>query len=204
MTCNRSFLNALLVMCWAICGSEAAVAELLEVSTAEQQLLGIEVQAVVPVTAGSTGELTLRVGFSPDGEWAIKTPFPGILHRAWVQAGDRVQQGDALMTVRSSEVVSLQRDYLKARAELNLQEFAWARDKKLSDAGSVSNRRRQETRYAYDTARAEFAGLQAQLRLAGFSDEDLQRLSREADISPDITLRAPVDAIVLENYYARY
>ena len=173
-------------------------AQQLEMSAAEQKLLGIDVQMVASAATGSMGELTLRVGFSPDGEWAIKTPFPGILHRAWVQVGDRVQAGDPLMTVRSAEVVSLQRDYLKARAELSLREAAWSRDKKLNDAGSVSNRRWQETRFAHDMAKAEFAGLRAQLLLAGFSDADLKLLSQKMDISPDIVMRAPADAIVLE------
>jgi len=173
-------------------------AQILEIGEAEQQLLGIEVQAVESSASGSTAELTLRVGFSPDGEWAIKTPFPGILHRAWVQVGDRVVAGDQLMTVRSPEVVFLQRDYLKAKADLSLQEAVWARDKKLSDAGSVSERRWQETRFAHDTAKAEFSGLRAQLQLAGFSPQDLQRLERDMKISPDIILRAPADSIVLE------
>lgn len=195
---NPLFPACALALLFNLFWMPTAGAQLLEISAVEQQLLGIEVQSVEPAGTANTGELTLRVGFSPDGEWAIKTPLPGILHRAWVQAGDRVQKGDPLMTVRSPELVSLQRDYLKARAELNLQESAWARDQKLSEAGSVSERRRQETKYAFETAKAEFAGLRAQLELAGFSREDLVRLARDAGISPDITLRAPVDAIVLE------
>jgi len=191
---SRVIFLLLALLVW----TSQAPAQQLEVSEAEQKLLGIKVQAVNSAAAGSAGELSLRVGFSPDGEWAIKTPFPGILHRAWVKVGDRVRARDALMTVRSAEVVTLQRDYLKAKAELSLQESAWSRDSKLSDAGSISNRRRQETRFAHDMAKAEFAGLRAQLQLAGFTDEDLQRLSREMDISPDITMRAPADAIVLE------
>lgn len=175
-----------------------APAQVLEVDNAEQQLLGIEVEPVVQATSESAGQITLRVGFSPDGEWAIKTPLPGLLHHAWVQVGDEVSAGEPLMTIRSPQAVELQRDYLKARAELKLQEAARVRDKKLSDAGSVSSRRWQETQYAYDTAKAEFAGLRAQLKLAGFSDEDLEQLSRDADISPDVTLRSPVDAVVLE------
>jgi cobalt-zinc-cadmium efflux system membrane fusion protein len=186
------------LFCLLLAWSATVTAQVLEVSEAEQKLLRIEVQGVALAAAGSTGELTLRVGFSPDGEWAIKTPFPGILHRAWVQVGDRVRKDDPLMTVRSPEVVSLQKSYLKARAELNLQESAWARDSKLNDAGSISDRRWQETRFTYDTARAEFAGLRAQLLLAGFSDADLQRLSRKMEITPDITLRAPADSVVLE------
>jgi cobalt-zinc-cadmium efflux system membrane fusion protein len=193
MTLRVIFL-LLMLFAW----TRPVFAQRLDLSEAEQTLLGIEVRAVAFVAASSTGEITLRVGFSPDGEWAIKTPFPGILHRAWVQVGDRVKAGDALMTVRSAEVVSLQRDYLKARAELSLRESAWSRDKKLNDAGSVSNRRWQETLFAHDMAKAELAGLRAQLLLAGFSDEDLKLLSQNMEISPDITMRAPADAIVLE------
>lgn len=198
MNINKSFPISLgslwIFMVWAGC----VQAEVLQVSAEEQRLLGIEVQEVMLAAGGETAELTLRVGFAPDGEWAIKTPFPGILYRSFVQVGDRVTAGAPLMTVRSPEVVALQRQYLKARAELNLQESVWARNKKLSDAGSISERRWQETRYAHDTAKAEFAGLRAELMLAGFSDEDLQRLAREMEVSPDITLRAPADAIVLE------
>lgn len=184
---------AIVLFAWCM----TANAQLLNVSKEEQEMLEIRVQAVTAVTAGSTGELSLRVGFSPDGEWAIKTPYSGILHRTYVQVGDHVNAGDSLVTIRSAEVVGLQRDYLKARAELSLQESTWLRDKKLKDAGSVSSRRWQETLYAYEMAKAEYAGLRAQLMLAGFSEADIGKLSAEMEISPDITLRAPVDALVL-------
>lgn len=193
MTPIKTLLITAMVL-WAV----PAVAELLEISEDEQRLLGIEVQTINPVVSESTGEITLRVGFSPDGEWAVKTPLSGILYRTWVQVGDRVSAGDRLVSVRSPEVVALQRDYLKARAELDLQESAMERDKRLNDAGSVSSRRWQETQHAFQNARAEYAGLRAELQLAGFSGDDLQRLERDMEISPDLVLKAPVDALVLE------
>jgi cobalt-zinc-cadmium efflux system membrane fusion protein len=179
-------------------GSVQAGSEILSVSESEQDLIGIEVQAVSSVAARSAGELSLMVGFSPDGEWVIKTPLPGLLQRAWIQVGDKVAEGDPLMTIRSSELVALERDFLKAGAELTLQRSAWERDKKLNQAGSISTRRWQETLYAYNTAKAEYSGLRAQLMMAGFSEEDVKRLSREMEVTPDMTLRAPADALVLE------
>lgn len=198
MICRRLVLQRFLPLMMLFAWLPEVAADLLELSAAEQHMLGIEVREVTPATGENAGEFTLRVGFSPDGEWAIKTPLPGVLHRVWIRVGDRVKAGDPLMTVRSSEIVSLQRDYLKAAAELSMQESAWARDEKLSDAGSISSRRWQETRYVYEMAKAEFAGLKAQLILAGFAEEDLGRLAREKVISPDITIRAPSEAIVLE------
>ena len=176
----------------------AAASQILPVSEQEKNLLGIDVQAVNAVEQGGESEITLRVAFAPNGEWAIKTPLAGVLQRVYVQQGDTVKAGDPLVVVRSADMVALQRDYLKARAEVNLQVSNWKRDQQLGEAGSISERRWQETRYNHDTAQAEFAGLRGQLLLAGFSADDLKRLTGKMEIGPDIVLRAPVDALVLE------
>jgi cobalt-zinc-cadmium efflux system membrane fusion protein len=175
-----------------------AIAAPLAVSEQERQLLGIEVETVARLENAGTGSITMRVAFSPDAEWVIKTPFPGVLYRALVQQGDRVKAGDPLVVIRSPEFVALQRDYLKARAELSMAEAAWQRDQQLGEAGSISERRRQETRYEYDSARAGFAGLEGQLAMAGFDGRALQKLAADATISPDLVLSAPADAIVLD------
>lgn len=186
------------LLCACLLASQAVAAQLLPVSEQEQKMLGIGAQEVSAVDQGGAGEITLRVAFAPDGEWAIKTPLSGVLQRVFVQEGDHVKTGDPLLVIRSSDMVALQRDYLKARAELNLQVSSWNRDKKLREAGSVSERRWQETRFSHDTAQAEYAGLRGQLLLAGLSEVDLERLADDMKISPDIVLRAPADAVVLE------
>jgi RND family efflux transporter MFP subunit len=191
------FRKSLLLLACLIPAVSVA-AELLSISGQEQKLLGIETQVVNAVEQGGAGEITMRVAFAPDGEWAIKTPLAGILQRVFVQEGDRVKAGDPLVMVRSAGMVALQRDYLKARAEVNLQVSNLQRDQKLGEAGSISERRRQETRFNHDTAQAEFAGLKGQLMLAGFSAADLKRLTDDMEIGPDIILRAPADAVVLE------
>ena len=177
--------------------SLSAMAQVLPISEQEQALLGINVQTVTAVEQGGAGEITMRVAFAPDGEWAIKTPLSGVLQRVFVQQGDHVNIGDPLVIVRSAEMVALQRDYLKARAEVNLQSSVFNRDKKLRDAGSISDRRWQETRFNHDIAQAEYAGLRGQLMLAGLSEADLKQLADKMNIGPDIILRSPADAVVL-------
>lgn len=188
--------NILIVLTLSMQGLPA-LAEILPVSEEEQTLLGIDVRTVTAVDQGGAGEITMRVSFAVDGEWVIKTPLSGVLQRVFVQQGDNVKTGDALVVVRSAEMVALQRDFLKAHAELNLQDSVYLRDKKLSDAGSISDRRWQETRFKHDTARAEYAGLRGQLMLAGLSGADLKQLANKMEISPDIILRSPADAVVL-------
>ena len=188
--------NLIILLAIAV-SSIPAFAQVLPVSEQEQNLLGIDVQAVTAVNQGGAGEITLRVAFAPDGEWAIKTPLAGVLQRVFVQQGDNVKTGDPLVVVRSADMVALQRDFLKARAEVNLQASVFKRDKKLSDAGSISDRRWQETRFNHDTAQAEYAGLRGQLMLAGLSENDLKQLADKMEIGPDIVLRSPADAVVL-------
>lgn len=190
------FAKSILLLAILIPGLPA-VAQILPISEQQQELLGIEVQTVTGLEETGAGEITLRVDFAPDGEWAIKTPMSGVLQRVYVQQGDRVKVGDPLVVVRSADMVAMQRDYLKARAELNLQLSNWKRDQKLGEAGSISERRWQETRHAHDTAQAEYAGLRGQLMLAGFSEADLERLDKKMEVGPDIILRAPADAVVL-------
>jgi cobalt-zinc-cadmium efflux system membrane fusion protein len=174
-----------------------ANAQMLTINEQEQKLLGIQVQTVNAIDQGSASEITMRVAFAADGEWAIKTPLSGVLHRVFVQQGDRVKQGDKLVVVRSAEMVALQRDYLKAHAEFNLQVSNLKRDQKLGEAGSISERRWNETRYEHDTAQAEYAGLRGQLKLVGLSEDGLKQLLERMEIGPDIILRSPADAVVL-------
>jgi cobalt-zinc-cadmium efflux system membrane fusion protein len=178
--------------------AQAPTTRQLSLSKEQQDLLNIQVQKLVAIEEGGTGELTLRVTFAPDGEWVIKTPMAGTLQRVFVQEGDQVSAGDPLVVVRSAAMVDLQRDFLRAQADARLQESYWNRDKKLKEAGSISERRWQETQFNYDAARAEYAGLRGRLVLAGLSDGDLEELSAKMEISPDINLRAPVDAVVLD------
>ncbi|MEJ2534567.1 MAG: efflux RND transporter periplasmic adaptor subunit [Gammaproteobacteria bacterium] len=190
----REFIAAAVLSAFMPC----AVAAPLEVSEQEQRLLGIEVQPVALAEGVGAELLNLRVSFSPDAEWDVRAPLPGVLTAVAVREGDAVEQGEALATLRSSEFVALQQDYLKALAEYEVAEAARARDRKLRDAGSISERRWQETRYDWAAARAARAGLAGQLMAAGLRSSDLAALASSDTLSPDLVLRARAPALVLE------
>ena len=99
----RTVLILMVLAAWSL----RAESEMLAISDAEMDLLEIEVQQVATASAGGADEFTLRAVFSPDGEWAIKTPLPGILHRAFIQVGDRVAAHDHQGIARSHPVADL-------------------------------------------------------------------------------------------------
>lgn len=176
----------------------SAEAATLAVNEQEQRLLGIEVAQVERVDGAAAGVLNMRVAFSPDAYWVIRTALPGVLTQVNVREGDRVEAGQPLATLRSPDFVELQQDYLEALAEYDVAESARARDQRLREAGSISERRWQETQYSHAAARAHLAGLRGQLLAAGVTGAELEMLSSQAVISPDLKLRSPVQALVLE------
>lgn len=175
-----------------------AVATSLELSEQDQRMLGIEVEAVARVEGASAGVLNMRVAFSPDAQWVMRAALPGVLTHVDVREGDRVQQGQSLATLRSPVFVELQQSYLQARAEFDVAENSRARDQRLRDAGSISERRWQATRSNFVVARAQLAGLESQLLAAGLDKTDLDELASRSTISTDLVLRAPAQALVLE------
>lgn len=175
-----------------------ASAATLAVSEQEQSMLGIEVAMVERVEGAVAGVLNMRVAFSPDAQWIIRATLPGVLTQVNVREGDRVEPGQALATLRSPGFAELQQDYLEARAEYDIAASSLARDQQLREAGSISERRWQETRYSYAAARAQLSGLEGQLLAAGLDGAELQTLAARSTISPDLVLRAPVQALVLE------
>ena len=177
--------------------SVAAFEQELSVNNEQIRSLGIKVQALVASSEQANTILSMRTAFAPDGEWLIKTPVPGILHSVLVNEGDSVTAGQALAVIRSANVVQTQRDFLRAASRLDMQLSISQRETLLFDAGSISKKRWRETRFNTDTVRAEYAALEAELQLIGFTAIDIDVLKRSMKISSEFNLRAPVDALVI-------
>lgn len=175
-----------------------AFADLLPLSAEEQERLGVETARVQALTTEGTGVLSMRVAFAPDAEWVLKAQLGGVLERVLVQQGETVTSGQPLLQISSTRFVDLQRDYLRARADRQLAADTLARDQQLYEAGSISARRWQDARFEDQATAAALAALQGQLLLAGLDRQQINQLSSRDSLSPELLLRAPADAVVLE------
>lgn len=169
----------------------------LEVSEQDQQMLGIRTEVVERVQDAPAQVLNMRVAFSPDALWVIRSALPGLLTQVNVREGDRVEPGQALATLRSTELVALQQEFLEALAEFDVAGTALTRDQLLLEAGAISKRRWQDTLYAHAAARARLSGLEGQLLAAGMDADELESLAGTLTISPDLLVRAPAQGLVL-------
>lgn len=115
-----------------------------------------------------------------------------------VALGDLVKKGQSLATATSPQLVGLQRDYLQAKLALNLARQQYQRDKELEAEGIIAVRRLQETRNNLDNQRIVTEQQASMLKMNGFSSKDIKALAQSGKLKTEVSLRAPIDGIVLE------
>lgn len=115
-----------------------------------------------------------------------------------VASGDFVNKGQPLAQVTSPDLLKLQRDYLQAQLDLSLVQQQYERDKALEADGIIALRQLQESSNLAGNQRLAVAQRATMLELNGFDESDIRALSESGKMQPEVTLRAPVEGVVLE------
>ena len=110
-----------------------------------------------------------RVAFAPNASYAVRVPFPAFVERVHVAVGSELQAGQALATLRSSEVARLRSELGRLSIAISAEKDAVERLEKLVNQGAASSRDLVEARARYSTAKAELQGTRLSLSAAGVS-----------------------------------
>lgn len=172
--------------------------DLIPVKDEEIKLLGIELASPKAAQDKPGSLLAAMVVIPPGHEQIVSVPEAARIQSMHVASGDEVQKSQPLAVLASPALLSLQKDYLQARADLNLAGQQLNRDKQLAAEGIIAKRRLQETQASYANERLRVNQQASALRIAGFSDEDITALKRNGKLQDSITLRASQTGIVLE------
>ena len=176
----------------------AIAGDLIPVKDEEIELLGIELARPETAHDNPGSLLSALVVIPPGHEQIVSIPEAARIQSIHVASGDEVKKAQPLATLASPALLSLQKDYLQALADLNLARQKLNRDKQLSAEGIIAKRRLQETQASYANERLRVNQQASALRIAGFSDEDIAALKRSGKLQDSITLRASQAGIVLE------
>lgn len=189
----------LAVLCaWAAIARAAE--PVLQISAEQQQLLGIQTLKLDEKTVAASDMWNARAQFSPDAEWVVTALLPGTIKQWLAVPGQAVHKGDALVLIHSDAAVDLQREYLAARAQLQLDDAARARDENLYNNGVIAERRWLEAKQRAQQQLLQVNALQQRLQLAGFDRKDLLTLAQHQQLRGDYPLRAPADAVIVERH----
>lgn len=139
-----------------------------------------------------------KVVIPPSQEFIVSTAQAGLISKLNVAIGDQVEKDQILAHIKSPELLTLQRQFLKANSERHLAWLAYQRDKKLLQEGVISDRRWQETNSRYSSIASEANEAKQLLEIAGMSEDDINRLSKSRRLSSQLNVRSPIRGVVLE------
>ncbi len=114
------------------------------------------------------------------------------------EVGDRVQRGQALARVASSELTIAQMGYLKANTAAIQADRALDRARQLIQADVIGSAELQRRDSDLTLARAELRAAGDQLRLMGLTSEAIDRLRDQGTLSPEAAISATLAGVVIE------
>ncbi len=180
-----------------LCGG-TVVADPLPVSAEQRQALGIKTAPVEAVEQSWSIPYPAQV-VVPNAQLRVVSALQsGLLESLLVAEGQKVKKGQALAIIQSPQLLEQQRNYLTALSRLDLAKTDWKRDEQLFQEGIIAERRYLESLSRYRQARTEVEQYRQALNLVGMGKQSLQKLASQRRLSGSLTVRAPLDGVVLE------
>lgn len=206
MTFSQCALPGLfLVLCVGPLSAADTSAQKIPMNAAQLQAGGVTFSATKPVDAGVAPagagyslRLSGRVAVPNAALDQVLAPVEGRIEALLVDPGQNVRAGQALVRIRSAQVLELQSALIGARARAQLASSRAQRDQQLNAEGIISRNRLLESQAAATEAEAALRAQSQMLRLAGFSEAALARIQDAGDIAPAVTLAAPRAGRVLQ------
>ncbi len=193
---NLLMAAGLMTACFSLSAEELAIT----LTAPQIQNLGVQLGRLQPVTQTPLLTAPAQVVIPPSHEQIVSASQAGLISQLYVATGDPVQKGTPLAVINSPELLSLQRQFLKAANERSLALSAFQRDKKLQEEGVIAERRWQESRSAYQSFSAEFNETRQLLEIAGMTSAEINQLAAQRRLNSQLTLYAPVDGVIMERY----
>ncbi len=137
-----------------------------------------------------TGKVTLR----PQNKATVSVPVNGFVEQINTTLGAWVDKGFIAMTLRHSDYIDMQTDYLKTSSEFEFAEKEYQRQQILRKEDAISEKAFQKTKANYEVLRAQKAGLAAKLKMIGIS---AQKITAE-NIVNTIEVKVPISGYVDE------
>jgi RND family efflux transporter MFP subunit len=121
----------------------------------------------------------------------------GIVREVKVALGDRVQRGQPLAVIFSTELSEAQSEYLKMLAEIEKHHQNYRRTAELVEIGAASKQELEEVTAEYKTEQAKVSAAKQRLLLLGVSEMQVEQLSLKNQVKPLISVLSPSSGVIL-------
>lgn len=132
----------------------------------------------------------------------IGSAVSGRVSSILVQPGDKVERGDVLSILNSTELAEAQLAYLKALSNRQLKAREVQRARALVDIGAISEAERQRRETDLDEVSFEVSALADQLRVLGMTPQAIEQLAKSRKINSSAPLTAGLAGTVISRSIA--
>ena len=134
-----------------------------------------------------------------DGKAIVGYTFPGRIIKLHVTIGQWVKKGDPLLTLECEDVGNTKSGYFKAFIEFQLAKQNFEREERLFKKDIGAKKDYLETKAQLEIANSSLEAAERKLQVMGFSQQQIQGLTKAKNISSHVTVNAPITGRVIQN-----
>lgn len=174
---------------------ESTVIKLSEEEKSQTQIKTITVKEN-PIQ--STLKAMGKVLAPPDGKAIVGYAFPGRIIKLHAAIGQWVKKGDPLLTLECEDVGNTKSEYFKAFTEFQLAKQNFEREERLFKKDIGAKKDYLETKAQLEIANSNLEAAAKKLQVMGFSQQQIRELTNAQNISPYVTVNAPIAGRVIQ------
>lgn len=134
-----------------------------------------------------------KIDLPPENKVSIHVPISGYLVSIKLLPGMVVKQNQVLAVLQDYAYIQIQEDYLLAKADLELTQQEYIRQKDLFEMKAISDKVFYQTKNTFYTKKIKWNSLIQKLSLLNINHENLT----QDNISKNITITSPINGIVM-------
>lgn len=164
------------------------------VTLTEEQLKNAGVQTGKPEQKSISSILKVNgvIDVPPQNMLSVSVPLGGYLKSTQLLPGMHISKGDVIAVMEDQQYITMQENYLTAKAGLILTEAEYNRQKELNASKATSDKVFQQAQNNYTTQKILVKSLSEKLKLISINPDKLD----ENNISRSISIYSPIDGYV--------
>lgn len=132
------------------------------------------------------------VQLPPNDRASINALYECFIDKIYHMEGEKVNQGDVLVSLKHPNFIQLQQEYLQAQSQYNFLLKEHDRQQLLSDSNVTAKKKLQQTESDLQSIEALKNSLSEKLKLIGINPENVV----EGNIRSTVYLRSPISGVV--------
>jgi cobalt-zinc-cadmium efflux system membrane fusion protein len=152
---------------------EATRPAIVTLTQASIKEIGLQTETVSRKPFTKYSVIPAKVLANQDNEALVGSLVQGRVCKVFVNAGDKVKAGQALMLLEGLEIGQIKAGFLSARANLEYQKSNYERQKKLLEENVGAQKNLLETQNEYEKARAEYNAEKNRINAIGLTDSEV-------------------------------